>query len=70
MSEVGEHGHRYFTKIVDGVFDLFDTDGECALAVRESLTTDERIVRLLRQWRCGFHRACERAVGPLRWQSR
>ena len=33
MSEVDEHGHRYFTKIVDGVFDLFDTDGECALAV-------------------------------------
>ena len=30
MSEVGEHGHRYFTKIVDGVFDLFDTDGECS----------------------------------------
>ena len=27
MSEVGEHGHRYFTKVVDRVFDLFDTDG-------------------------------------------
>ena len=26
MTEVGEHGHRYFAKIVDRLFDLFDTD--------------------------------------------